>query len=81
MIRHGNAAQEIVKAAHDIKAHIIAMSTHGRSGMVRWAIGSVTDTVMRLEGSIPVLAVKASGDKTSSPVMPIESLQSLMKHN
>lgn len=81
MVRTGNAAKEIVNAAHDIKAHIIAMSTHGRSGMVRWAIGSVTDTVMRLEGNIPVLAVKATGDNTSSPVMPIESLQSLMKHS
>lgn len=79
MVKFGNAPKEIVKAAHEIKAHIIAMSTHGRSGVVRWAIGSVTDTVIRLEGSIPVFAVKA-GDKSSSPVMPIESLQSLMKH-
>jgi nucleotide-binding universal stress UspA family protein len=81
MIKTGNAAKEIVNAAHEIKAHIIAMSTHGRSGIVRWAIGSVTESVMRLEGNIPVLAVKASGDNTSSPVMPIESLQSLMKHS
>ncbi len=81
LVRTGNAPNEIVKAANEIKAHIIAMSTHGRSGVVRWAIGSVTDTVMRLEGNIPVLAVKASGDKSGSSVIPIESLQSLMKHS
>jgi nucleotide-binding universal stress UspA family protein len=81
LISTGNAPKEIVKAAHAIKAHIIAMATHGRSGVVRWAIGSVTDKVMRLEGSIPVLAVKATGDKSGSSVLPIESLQSLMKHS
>jgi nucleotide-binding universal stress UspA family protein len=76
----GRAAEEIVKTARTINANLIAMSTHGRSGVIRWAIGSVTGKVMRLEGKIPVLAVKASGEKTSAPVLPIESLQSLMKH-
>jgi nucleotide-binding universal stress UspA family protein len=80
MVTTGNAAKEIVKAGREINAHLIAMSTHGRSGVVRWAIGSVTDKVMRLEGKIPVLAVKASG-KDASAVMPIESLQSLVKHS
>jgi nucleotide-binding universal stress UspA family protein len=80
IVTAGNAAKEIVKTAHDIKAHLIAMSTHGRSGVVRWAIGSVTQNVMRLEGEIPVLAVKASGKQEKSSVMPLESLQSMMKH-
>jgi nucleotide-binding universal stress UspA family protein len=81
LISIGNAPKEIVKAANDIKAHIIAMATHGRSGIVRWAIGSVTDNVIRLEGNIPVLAVKATGEKSGSAVIPMKSLQSLMKHN
>ncbi len=80
MISAGNAAKEIVRAAHEIKAHLIAMSTSGKSGIVRWAIGSVTDKVMRLEGEIPVLAVKASGKQEGNSVIPMESLQSLMKH-
>jgi nucleotide-binding universal stress UspA family protein len=79
LITTGNTANEIVKAAREIKAHLIAMATHGRSGVVRWAIGSVTDKVMRLEGSIPVLTVKASG-KEESTVIPMKSLNSLMKH-
>jgi len=80
MISIGNAAEEIVNAAHATGADLIAMSTHGRSGVVRWAIGSVTDKVMRLEGKIPVLAVKATNKKDGSSVLPMESLQSLVKH-
>jgi nucleotide-binding universal stress UspA family protein len=80
MVSFGRAAEEIVKAARQIKAHLIAMSTHGRAGLVRWAIGSVTDKVIRLEGTIPVLAIKASGKKDESQVIPMESLQSLVKH-
>ena len=54
----GHAAEEIIKAADDINANIIAMSTHGRSGLSRWAFGSVTDRVLR-GGHKPVLVVRA----------------------
>jgi nucleotide-binding universal stress UspA family protein len=80
MVSFGHAADEIVKAAHAIKANLIAMSTHSRNGFIRWAIGSVTDKVLRLEGKIPVLAVRAQ-NKDESPVLPLESLHSLMKHS
>lgn len=55
----GDAADEIIKAADEINADIIAMSSHGRSGFSRWAFGSVTDRVLR-GGNRPVLVVKAS---------------------
>ena len=54
----GHAADEIIKAADEINADIIAMSSHGRSGLSRWAFGSVTDRVVR-GGNKPVLVVKA----------------------
>jgi nucleotide-binding universal stress UspA family protein len=54
----GHAADEIIKAADEINADIIAMSSHGRSGLGRWAFGSVTDRVLR-GGNRPVLVVKA----------------------
>ncbi len=54
----GHADEEIIKAADDIDADIIAMSTHGRSGLSRWAFGSVTDKVLR-GGHKPVLVVRA----------------------
>ena len=53
----GSAADEIIKAADEIKADLIAMSTHGRSGLSRWALGSVTDRVLRA-GSVPILVVR-----------------------
>ncbi len=54
----GNAAMEIVKAADEINAGLIAMSTHGRSGLGRWAFGSVTDRVLR-EARVPIIMVRA----------------------
>jgi len=54
----GNAAEEILKAADEIKADLIAMSTHGRSGLRRMAFGSITDKVLR-GSKLPVLMVRA----------------------
>ncbi|MBA7690869.1 hypothetical protein ES703_99401 [subsurface metagenome] len=54
----GNAAEEIIKAADEINVDLIAMSTHGRHGISRWAFGSVTDKVLR-GGHKPVLLVRA----------------------
>ncbi|MFC1893739.1 universal stress protein [Chloroflexota bacterium] len=54
----GDASEEIVKAANDVNADLIAMSTHGRSGLSRWAFGSVTDKVLKLGGQAPILIVK-----------------------
>jgi len=54
----GQAAEEILKTAEEMDVDFIAMSSHGRSGLSRWAFGSVTDRVVR-GGSKPVLVVKA----------------------
>ncbi len=54
----GNVAEEIIKAADEINVDLIAMSTHGRHGISRWAFGSVTDKVLR-GGHKPVLVVRA----------------------
>ena len=54
----GKADEEITKAADEIGVDLIAMSTHGRSGLSRWAFGSVTARVLR-GGNKPVLIVRA----------------------
>ena len=59
----GEAPQEIVKVAEETNANLIAMSTHGRSGFSRWAFGSVTDRVLRMEGRIPITMVRAPKPK------------------
>ncbi len=58
LVAEGHAAEEIIKAAHTIKADLIAMSTHGRSGLGKWAMGSITDKVLH-ESPVPVLTVRA----------------------
>ena len=59
LIRTGNAADEILKAATEVGADLIAMSTHGRSGLRRLAFGSITDKVLHGTG-VPVLMVRAA---------------------
>jgi nucleotide-binding universal stress UspA family protein len=54
----GHAAEEIIKAASETGANVIAMSTHGFSGIKRWALGSVTDKVLHTSAT-PVLVVRA----------------------
>jgi nucleotide-binding universal stress UspA family protein len=54
----GNAAEEIIKAAEEINANLIAMSTHGRSGVSRWALGSVAERVVRASCR-PVTIIRA----------------------
>ena len=57
MVSVGDATDGINKAADEINADLIAMSTHGRSGLSRWAFGSVTAKVLRA-GNRPVLMVR-----------------------
>ncbi len=57
----GNAAEEILRVAEETGIDLIAMSTRGRSGISRWAFGSVTGKVLRA-ARIPVLVVRAPGD-------------------
>ncbi len=52
-----NPAEEIIKAEQELKCDLVAMATHGRSGLSRWAFGSVTDKVLRA-GTVPVLLVR-----------------------
>ncbi|MDD5038355.1 MAG: universal stress protein [Dehalococcoidales bacterium] len=53
-----DAANEILKAADQMKADLIAISTHGRSGISRWALGSVADKILRA-GNTPILMVRS----------------------
>ena len=54
----GPAAERIIDLARRTKGSLIAMCTHGRSGLRRWVLGSVTEKVARHAES-PVLIVRA----------------------
>ena len=58
-VRIGDPATEIVAAAKEINADLIAMTTHGRTGLGRLLFGSVAEAVLR--GSpIPVFLLRTS---------------------
>jgi nucleotide-binding universal stress UspA family protein len=54
----GPVATSIVEYAEAKHVDLIAMCTHGRTGLARWALGSVADRVLRA-GGIPMLLVRA----------------------
>ena len=58
----GQAYAAIVDCAEKERADLIVMSTHGRSGLSRMLIGSVTDKLLR-GATCPVLVVPAGGKR------------------
>ena len=57
--KEGFAADEIISFARKIPDNLIAMCTHGHTGVKRWVLGSVTETVVRHSGD-PVLVIRAT---------------------
>jgi nucleotide-binding universal stress UspA family protein len=57
-ISNGQAAEVIIELAKEAPHSLIAMCTHGRSGVKRWLLGSVTEKVLR-HAAGPVLVFRA----------------------
>lgn len=57
-VRQGLAGEKIVAFVKKENCDLIVMSAHGRSGLGRVLLGSVTDYVVR-HASCPVLVVRA----------------------
>jgi nucleotide-binding universal stress UspA family protein len=56
-VRRGDPVTEILAAARDANADLVAMTTHGRSGLGRLLFGSVAEAVVR-EAKIPVFLLR-----------------------
>lgn len=56
VIREGPVAETIVTVADEVHADLIAMSTHGRTGLQRMLVGSVAEKVMQMS-RIPVMLI------------------------
>ena len=54
----GEAAEHILQQAETLKADLIVIGTHGRSGAKRFFLGSVAETVIR-RASCPVLTLRS----------------------
>ena len=53
-----DAAKEIAQISKEVGIDLVVISTHGRSGLDRWVMGSVAEKVLRY-GETPVLLVNA----------------------
>ena len=54
VVRYGHDAQEIVDHARDRDFDLIAMSTHGRTGLAQFVLGSVANKVINT-APVPIL--------------------------
>jgi len=56
IIRKGPIPETILQVADEVHADVIAMSTHGYTGVQRWLLGSVADRVVHYS-HIPVMLI------------------------
>ena len=73
LVKHGRAADIIVEMAAAEKDTVIMMATHGRSGLNRFFLGSVTEKVLRATSS-PLLVVRAKEGAAAGGEAVIKSL-------
>ena len=59
LVLQGDPARAIFDYTRKASDAIVVMATHGRSGLGRWVLGSVTDKVVR-EGGAPAVIVRPS---------------------
>jgi nucleotide-binding universal stress UspA family protein len=57
VVLSGTPGDVIVRYADDKKIDLIAMATHGRTGIERIVFGSAADTILRKTG-LPILVIK-----------------------
>jgi nucleotide-binding universal stress UspA family protein len=61
LLLQGPSVETIVQKAKEVKAKIIVIGSHGKSGLRKLLLGSVSDGVMR-EAHCPVLVVRGYRD-------------------
>ena len=75
-VEPGEPYQAIVKAQSDLGCDLVAMSTHGRTGIMRGVLGSVSDRVLHLI-DVPILLFSPQGvsqDPTGGSSPKVESI-------
>lgn len=56
----GPAAEALLTDLHEHRPDLLIMNSHGRTGFIRWALGSVTDRMIR--GPVPVLVLRPQAE-------------------
>lgn len=61
VVRSGSIAETLLEVAREAGVTLVTMTTHGRTGVSRWVLGSVAERLMR-SSPVPVLLVRESVD-------------------
>jgi nucleotide-binding universal stress UspA family protein len=64
-VRRGEAVAEILGGAREAGADLIAMTTHGRSGLGRLLFGSVAEAVLR-HAEVPVFLMRQTKEQVAA---------------
>lgn len=64
-VRYGFPAQQVIEYAQESRADLIILCSHGRTGLARWALGSVAHTLVHQSG-VPLLVLRQQ--QTLAPV-------------
>lgn len=73
-------AYVILDEARDLAVDLIAMSTHGRTGLGRWVLGSIAEKVLR-HAEVPVLLLRATEPMVDVKIPPIENRTAMIVRN
>lgn len=57
-LERGDVASKLIDVARELQSALILMTTHGRTGLARFTLGSVADRVVR-GGAAPVLLIRS----------------------
>jgi nucleotide-binding universal stress UspA family protein len=76
-LSQGDAAAEVLRTAGEVRADLIVMGTHGRTGLSRLLMGNVAESVLP-EADCPVMVVKTpervsppTSDRPAAPAVTI----------
>ena len=69
----GKPAEVIVDRAATDARMLIAMTTHGRSGIQRWLLGSVADKVLHAAAN-PLLLIRGADETKKSAALPVQTI-------
>ncbi|MEK7468616.1 MAG: universal stress protein [Planctomycetota bacterium] len=73
VVKAGPAAEAIVATAAEKTNGMIAMATHGRTGLARLAFGSVAERVLR-HSPVPVLLVRSAGEQAAGTALAVKRM-------
>ncbi len=73
----GSAAPEILSTANSYNIDLIVMTSHGRTGMKRWMLGSVAQKIARYS-AMPVLVLHEKGPLPVGPHLDTRPLRALV---